>query len=128
MCCVPSPASQSKLPPTTFEGPRHVKCSGDGGKPENAIAFCDEGMPGQFKTAFNVDLEAYNVTADDWENIICKKLRDTWSCSKQSTVAAIEELSKDYFVAKGLNATYAEYSLGVKGMTVYTREEWDKLP
>ena len=96
--------------------------------PDNAIGYVDEGTPGAFKSPFPPALSEYGVTEDDWEKVICKKLRDTWGPSKDSTIAGIAELQESYFGPKKLHAVYAEYSLGVKAMTIYNDEEWQKLP
>ena len=114
-------------------GSRHCKSASNGGKPDNAVGFVDEGSPlksPRFPGELDAELAALGVTEEEWAGVL-EKLREAYGktgIDKSAFKAAIEGLNESLFSAKGCVAAYAEFGMGQKAMTVYTKEVWDGFP
>ena len=124
-------------------GNRHVYSSHNGGMPTNAVGFLSEGnfaiaraQEARFVEPLTSELRELGLTEENWA--MCQdKLRHAYCIinpaafsSRNSYSEAIATLNDLVFREKKCHAVYAEY--GGKGgqaaMTVYTQEQWDKLP
>ena len=114
-------------------GSRHCKSAQNGGKPDNAVGFVDEGSPlksPRFPGELDAELAALGVTDEEWTGVL-ETLREAYGKTgfdKKAFKAAIEGLNDSLFTAKGCVATYAEFGMGQKAMTVYKKEVWDGFP
>ena len=120
-------------------GNRHVYSEANGGKPLNAVGYMSEGnfavaksKEARFVEPLTPELKELGVTEENWT--MCQgKMQEAYTCisiTKSEFKDAIATLNDLVFKPVNCHAVYAEY--GAKGgqaaMTVYTQEQWDKLP
>jgi len=108
---------------TSMDPRRFVRDPSRGGKPVDAIGFSSEGpmLAKKFSDPLDPELEAAGMTEAEWA-WANQSLRLSWSAfSKAPTMRTIEELQQSLFAPKDLVAVFAEYGMGQKAMTIYTR-------
>jgi hypothetical protein len=126
-------------------GPRHVKLAGDGGAPDDALAFtgsghtasvkvADSGVPSRCAVAKHFTeplpeaLRSRGLSEEDWD-AIQQKLRVSKGMTAigppRGFADTLDKLNAAYFDKLGCIAVQAEFGIRQKGMTVFDRDAWD---